>query len=72
MKWLAGGLTFVNLATVSGLLVGMLGGGLSRLIERGLVRIFGQAAARHVTFFAGGLTPAVAWMGISLGARSLS
>src|SRR5438874_1556970 len=68
MKWLAGGLTFVNLATVSGLLVGMLGGGLSRLIERGLVRIFGQAAARHVTFFAGGLTPAVAWMGISLGA----
>src|SRR5438477_3052272 len=68
MKWLAGGLTFVNLATVSGLLVGMLGGGLSRLIERGLVRIFGQAAARHVTFFAGGLSPAVAWMGISLGA----
>src|SRR5437660_7351316 len=68
MKWLAGGLTFVNFATVSGLLIGMLGGGLSRLSERGLVRIFGQAVARHVTFFAGGLTPAVAWMGISLGA----
>src|SRR5437588_1365139 len=68
MKWLAGGLTFVNFATISGLLIGMLGGGLSRLSERGLVRIFGQAAARHVTFFAGGLTPAVAWMGISLGA----
>src|SRR5438132_3675021 len=68
MKWLAGGLTFVNFATISGLLIGMLGGGLSRLSERGLVRIFGQAVACHVTFFAGGLTPAVAWMGISLGA----
>src|SRR5207245_10223675 len=29
MKWLSGGLTFVNFATISGLLVGMLTGGLS-------------------------------------------
>src|SRR5438132_21592 len=29
MKWLAGGLTFVNFATISGLLIGMLTGGLS-------------------------------------------
>src|SRR5207253_1038645 len=29
MKWLSGGLTFVNFATISGLLIGMLTGGLS-------------------------------------------
>src|SRR5207249_10848264 len=28
MKWLSGGLTFVNFATISGLLIGMLTGGL--------------------------------------------
>src|SRR5437016_13545398 len=30
MKWLSGGLTFVNFATICGLLIGMLTGGLSR------------------------------------------
>src|SRR2546425_5574088 len=29
MKWLSGGLTFVNFATICGLLIGMLTGGLS-------------------------------------------
>jgi hypothetical protein len=44
MKWLCGGLTFVNFATLSGLLLGMLAGGLGRrsaLLEIGL----GVAAA---------------------------
>ena len=33
MKWLAGGLTFVNFATVFGLLLGMLPGGLGPVID---------------------------------------
>ena len=32
MKWLSGGLTFVNLATVCGLLIGMLFGGLGPVV----------------------------------------
>src|SRR5947207_5710362 len=32
MKWLSGGLTFVNLATVCGLLIGMLVGGLGPVV----------------------------------------
>ncbi|MEY2543156.1 MAG: hypothetical protein QOE81_617, partial [Verrucomicrobiota bacterium] len=32
MKWLSGGLTFVNFATVCGLLIGMLTGGLSAAV----------------------------------------
>src|SRR4029077_9002883 len=32
MKWLSGGLTFLNLVTVSGLLIGMVAGGLSATV----------------------------------------
>src|SRR6478672_3281149 len=32
MKWLSGGLTFVNFATICGLLIGMLAGGLGPVV----------------------------------------
>jgi hypothetical protein len=47
MKWLAGGLTFVNAATVCGLLIGMLAGGLSApvaFIALMLAAVFASAA----------------------------
>src|SRR5438445_2319716 len=56
MKWLSGGLTFLNLATISGLLIGMAAGGLSTFVAR-----FGIAIVP-------GLSTTVAWTAIVLGA----
>jgi hypothetical protein len=56
MKWLSGGLTFVNFATICGLLIGMVTGGLSTFVAR-----FGIAIAP-------GLSTTVAWTAIVVGA----
>ena len=44
MKWFSAGLSFVNIATMAGLILGLLGGGLSRTLA-GVALIFGIAAA---------------------------
>src|SRR5260370_6074625 len=56
MKWLSGGLTFVNFATICGLIIGMLAGGLS------------TAVARFGIVIPAGLSTTVAWFAIVLAA----
>ena len=49
MKFFSAGLTFVNVATIAGLLLGILGGGLDEGFA-GLALILGLAAAVYVWF----------------------
>src|SRR5436853_7904554 len=60
MKWLSGGLTFVNFATVCALLIGMLTGTCASILRR----FFGLV----LPWSAGGLGPIVAWIALILAA----
>src|SRR5438876_1897837 len=61
MKWLSGGLTFVNFATVCGLLIGMLTGTCASILHRFYSRVLPPSAT-------GGLSTTVAWIALILAA----
>src|SRR5947208_14836398 len=61
MKWLSGGLTFVNFDTVYGLLIGMLTGTCASILHRFYSRVLRPSAT-------GGLSPTVSWIALRLAA----